>query len=175
MAEFIAQNIAFLGLGSNIGDRVKALKTAQGLIAGIEGVEVVSSSSIYETEPVGFADQPRFLNSALKIETTLSPEELILRLKEIEGKMGRVDTVRWGPRIIDIDILLFGDMAVETTVEKMKLTIPHPEMTVRAFVLVPLKEIAPDVIHPVLKKSVVELVDDLGDVRGVIKYRGGGN
>jgi 2-amino-4-hydroxy-6-hydroxymethyldihydropteridine diphosphokinase len=163
----MTQSIVFLGLGSNIGDRVKALKEAERLISEIDGVLVVSSASLYETEPVGIVDQPSFINSALKIKTTLRPTELLGGLKEIERKLGRVDTIRWGPRIIDIDILLFDNIVVN----KKGLTIPHPEMAKRAFVLVPLSEIAPNVIHPVLKKSVRELVDDLGDAKGIIKYQ----
>ncbi len=168
----MVKKTAFLGLGSNIGDRAKNLETAELLISGMEGVDVMSSSSLYETEPVGVTDQPRFLNGALKIETTISPEELIVRLKEIEREMGRGDTVRWGPRFIDIDILLFEDLVIETAVDGMELIIPHPEMACRSFVLVPLAEIAPDAVHPVLKKDVDELLDDLGDVGGVVKYRG---
>jgi 2-amino-4-hydroxy-6-hydroxymethyldihydropteridine diphosphokinase len=163
----MTQSIVFLGLGSNIGDRVKALKEAERLISEIDGVLVVSSASLYETEPVGIVDQPSFINSALKIKTTLRPTELLGGLKEIERKLGRVDTIRWGPRIIDIDILLFDNIVVN----KKGLTIPHPEMAKRAFVLVPLSEIAPDIIHPVLKKSIRELVDELGDVTDVMVWK----
>lgn len=169
----MVKNTAFLGLGSNIGDRAKNLKKAEELISGIEGVDVISSSSLYETEPVGITDQPRFLNCALEIGTTLSPGELIVRLKGIEREMGRADAVRWGPRIIDIDILLFGDTVVETEVDGMELVIPHPEMAKRGFVLVPLAEIAPDAVHPVLNMSVTGLLEDLGDVGGVVRYRRG--
>ncbi len=164
----MTQSIVFLGLGANIGNRVKALKEAERLISEIDGILVVSSASLYETEPVGIVDQPSFINSALKIKTALYPTELLGRLKEIEREMGRVDTIRWGPRIIDIDILLFGNIVIN----KKGLTIPHPEMAKRAFVLVPLSEIAPNVIHPVLAKSIRELVDDLGDVTDVRMWKG---
>ena len=164
----MTQNFVFLGLGSNLDDRVETVRGAERLISEIDGVIVVSSASLYDTEPVGIVDQPSFINSALKIKTTLQPAELLGKLKEIEREMGRVDAVRWGPRIIDIDILLFGDIVIN----EEGLTIPHPEMTKRAFVLVPLSEIAPNVVHPVLKKSIRELVDDLGDVTDVRVWKG---
>ncbi len=168
----MTQNLVFLGLGSNLGDRVETVRGAERLISEIDGVIVVSSASLYETEPVGIADQPSFINSALKIKTILQPAVLLGKLKEIERKMGRVDAVRWGPRIIDIDILLFGNIEVNKIINEKGLTIPHPEMTKRAFVLVPLSEIAPNVVHPVLKKSVRELLDDLGDVTDVRVWKG---
>jgi 2-amino-4-hydroxy-6-hydroxymethyldihydropteridine diphosphokinase len=155
----------FLGLGSNIGDRIATIQKAKEMISSLPGVSVISSSSLYETEPVGISDQPMFINAVLEIETDLSPEELFFKLKDIEANLGRTETIRWGPRVIDIDILLFGDMIFE----ERDLTIPHPEMTKRGFVLVPLCEIAPEIKHPRLKKTIKELTDDLGDVCGIEK------
>ena len=155
----------FLGLGSNLGDRVETIRKTKEMVSSIPGVSLVSSSSLYETEPVGISDQPMFVNAVLEIEADLSPRELFLKLKDIEAKLGRRKTVRWGPRIIDIDILLFGDRIVE----ERDLTIPHPEMTKRGFVLVPLCEIAPEIKHPRLKKTIREIADGLGDISGVEK------
>ena len=155
----------FLGLGSNLGDRVETIRKAMEMISKIPGVSASSSSSLYETEPVGISDQPMFVNAVLEIETDLSPEELFSKLKDIESELGRTETIRWGPRIIDIDILLFGDRVIE----ERDLTIPHPEMTKRGFVLVPLCEIAPEIKHPKLKKTIREIADGLGDISGVEK------
>jgi len=155
----------FLGLGSNLGDRVETIRKAKEMVSSIPGVSVAVSSSLYVTEPVGISDQPMFINAVLEIETDLSPEELFFELKDIEAKLGRTETIRWGPRVIDIDILLFGDRIVE----EEDLTIPHPEMAKRGFVLVPLCEIAPEIKHPRLKKKIKELVDRLGDISGVEK------
>ncbi len=146
----------FLGLGSNIGDRSANIKRACRLIGEIEGVRLVRTSSLIETEPVGYEDQPDFINAVLEIGTTLAPCELLTAIKEIEQRMGRTRTIRFGPRIIDIDILLFG----QRVIDEPGLTIPHPRMHERRFVLGPLAEIAPDEVHPVLKKSVTELNED---------------
>jgi 2-amino-4-hydroxy-6-hydroxymethyldihydropteridine diphosphokinase len=159
----------FLGLGSNLGDRVDTIRKVQEMVSSIPGVTLVSSSSLYETEPVGISDQPMFVNAVLEIETDLSPKELFLKLKDIEAKMGRRKTVRWGPRIIDIDILLFGDRIIE----ERDLTIPHPEMAKRGFVLVPLCEIAPEMKHPRHKKTIREIADGLDDISGVEKIEEG--
>lgn len=159
----------FLGLGSNLGDRVKTIRKAKEMISSIPGVSVSSSSSLYETEPVGISDQPMFINAVLEVETDLSPKELFSKLKDIEAKLGRTKTIRWGPRVIDIDILLYG----KRIIEGKDLTIPHPEMAKRGFVLVPLCEITPEVRHPKLEKTIRELADGLGDFRGVEKIEEG--
>ena len=147
----------FLGLGSNIGDRAGNIRRACRLIDEIEGIRLVRTSSMIETEPVGYEDQPDFINAAAEIETTLSPRELLTAVKDIERRMGRAETFRFGPRIIDIDILLVGGRIVD----EPGLSIPHPRMHERAFVLGPLAEIAPEAVHPVLKRRVIELLDGL--------------
>jgi 2-amino-4-hydroxy-6-hydroxymethyldihydropteridine diphosphokinase len=149
------RNIAYLSLGSNIGDREVHLRDATARLAADGRVEAVSS--FYETEPVEFTDQAWFMNCAVALETALTPKRLITRLLEIEKDMGRERIQKKGPRIIDVDIVLFDDLVVNTP----ELTIPHPAMTSRRFVLEPLSEIAPEVQHPVLKKTIRELLDEL--------------
>jgi len=143
---------AYLGLGSNLGDRHGNLIEAIDRLRA--RARLVDLSAVYETEPWGVADQPRFLNSACAIQTDLSPRDLLVWLKAIEADLGRQPTVRYGPRLIDIDLLLYGDAVVEAP----DLTVPHPRMAERAFVLAPLREIAPDAVHPVLGASVRELL-----------------
>ncbi|MEW6585311.1 MAG: 2-amino-4-hydroxy-6-hydroxymethyldihydropteridine diphosphokinase [Nitrospirota bacterium] len=147
---------AYIGIGSNLGDRQKNCERAIELLLQ-QGISVNKRSSFYETEPWGMKDQPLFLNMAVEVETGCSPEELLAVVKGIESAMGRDETVRWGPRVIDLDILLIDQMVVSSR----DLEVPHPHMHVRAFVLEPLEEIAPHVIHPLLKKSVRELRDEL--------------
>lgn len=135
---------AYLGLGSNLGDRGNAIHAALRALHEPPTVEVVRRSSFYETAPVGIENQPDFLNAVTEIRTTLSAQELLVRILRLEHGMGRVRTERWGPRVIDIDILLYGDR----TLAESELTVPHPRMAERAFVLQPLAEIAPDVRFP---------------------------
>jgi 2-amino-4-hydroxy-6-hydroxymethyldihydropteridine diphosphokinase len=154
---------AYLSLGSNLGNRQENLDRALKLIS--ERMRVGQISSIYDTEPVGLVDQPRFLNLACEVFTRLNPEALLALFKGFELKMGRYS--RSGePRIIDIDIVLYGDQVVNTP----DLVIPHPRMHERSFVLIPLTEIAPDVIHPVLKKKIKELNKAAKEVQGVMKF-----
>ena len=138
----------YLGLGSNLGDRYGRLIEAFDRLQAHIAIDVISS--IYETEPWGYADQPRFLNVACGGETDLSPQELLGAVKTIETEMGREATFRYGPRAIDIDILLYGDVVVDQT----DLAIPHTQLHERDFVLAPLGEIAPDVVHPKLEKTI---------------------
>ena len=128
----------YLSLGSNLKDREKNCKEAVEALKRHERISLLSSSTMYESAPVGVTDQPDFINMAVRIETSLSPEELLAAVKGIEKQMGRKETVRWGPRLIDIDILLYGDKHISVK----GLNIPHPRLLERAFVLLPLGEIA---------------------------------
>jgi len=131
-------------------------------------LRIVQVSSIYETEPVGVREQPWFLNLVCAGETELSPQELLAFIQGIEGKMGRVREGRFGPRLIDIDILFYDDLVIRTP----SLEIPHPRLTERAFVLVPLVEIAPDLLHPVLKLTVREILEKAEGLEEVRPYQG---
>lgn len=157
-------NITYLGLGSNVGNREQYLLSAQRLIADI-GV-MVSQSSLYETEPVGVTDQPLFLNMVLGLDVTLDPHTLLFRTQAIEHSLGRVRTIPNGPRTIDIDILLYGD----TVVSSETLVIPHARLHERAFMLVPLAEIASDAMHPILKKNIGTLLAEVFDRNSVSLY-----
>lgn len=130
-----------------------------------QGVRVVKVSSLYYTEPVGFKEQEDFINAVAAVETDSSPAQLLALCQSIEERMGRKRTVRWGPRVIDLDILLYGDAVVNDS----NLTIPHPLMTARRFVLAPLSEIAPRAVHPVLKKNMQQLLEELKDNFTVLK------
>lgn len=152
-----------LSLGANIGDRERTIARALALIACSPGVEVIAVSSLYETDPVGYLDQPSFLNAAALIRSTRAPEELLARLRAIERALGRVRRTRWHEREIDIDILLFGDRVVE----RDDLHIPHREMARRRFVLEPLAEIAPDARNPLTGERVREMLQRCDDTSAV--------
>ncbi len=155
----------YLGLGGNLGYREENLRKAQEFIS--ERLKIDKSSSIYETEPVSAIPQPRYLNMVIKTHTSLSPMGLLITIKSIENKLGRLpDPRKDAPRIIDIDILLFGDKVVNNGPE---LIIPHPRLQERAFVLVPFAEIAPEVVHPVLHRTIKELFDAVPGKESVIK------
>lgn len=131
---------AFLGLGSNLGDRLANLRRAAGLIAATDGIRVRRSSRVYESDPVGGPAQPDYLNAVLEIETTLGPRELLEACLSVEHEMGRVRAERWGPRVIDVDVLTYG----RKDVDEPGLVVPHPRMHERGFVLVPLLELTAD-------------------------------
>lgn len=153
---------AYLSAGSNVGNRQKFLRRALRSISDF--CEITKVSSVYETEPWGKLDQPRFLNLCLAVKTSLHPQELLNRIKDIEIDIGRTKTTKWGEREIDIDILFYGSKIVRGP----SLALPHPRIEERAFVLVPLAEIAPNFIHPVLKKTIRQLVQNTGS-KGVSK------
>lgn len=133
-------NFAYLSLGSNLGDRVQTLRGAVAELDATPKIEVQAVSSLYETAPVGYRDQPDFLNAAVKISTALPPEALLERCLEIETHFDRRREVRWGPRTLDVDIILYGELSMETE----RLILPHPRAKERAFVLVPLLELDPE-------------------------------
>jgi len=154
----------YLSLGSNLGDRQKNLSRALMLLS--REVELERVSSIYETAPVGYNEQPLFLNLACHIATCLDPDELLRLAKKVEEEMGRVLDFPNSPRLIDIDILFYGDRVVETA----DLIIPHPRLHERAFVLMPLSELAPQLLHPILEKSIAELAAGVENGTGVRKW-----
>ena len=150
----------YLALGTNLGDREANLSRARNLLS--DKVNIINASPIYITPPWGYEDQPDFLNQVLEVHTKLTPRSLLRFLQKIETKMGRLKTFRNGPRLIDIDILFYGQRVIKGS----KLRIPHPRLHERAFVLVPLKDIAPDFIHPILRLTVETMLSKL-DVKGV--------
>ena len=154
----IEENYVYLLLGSNLGDRLQVMQTARELIQKEIG-EIHAVSSVYETAPWGVLDQPAFLNQVVKIQTELKAEEVLRIILEIERDLGRVRYERWGARVIDIDILYFRNLILESA----RLTIPHPRLHERRFTLIPLAEIAPDYVHPILNRSSLQLLASCPD------------
>ena len=160
--------LAYIGFGSNIGDRLAHIQNAIHALSKTEGITLRKISSVYKTAPVGYEAQAEFLNGVAAIQTSLPPLSLLHILKDIETEVGRQHRIRWGPREIDLDILIYGDLCHQTE----KLVIPHPEMHLRRFVLAPLAEIAPDLVHPVLKETIETLLECLADDKSVLKKEG---
>jgi 2-amino-4-hydroxy-6-hydroxymethyldihydropteridine diphosphokinase len=156
---------AYLGLGSNLGDREANIFSALEMLR-TKGTVVIAVSPLYETEPWGMLDQPRFLNGTCAVRTPDTPHQFLRHLKEIEHAMGRVSTVRYGPRPIDLDILLYDDLCIRTAI----LTIPHAGMLQRATVLAPLADIAAQVIHPCTGLTIVEHLRRLQPLSGIAPY-----
>jgi 2-amino-4-hydroxy-6-hydroxymethyldihydropteridine diphosphokinase len=154
---------AYIGLGSNMGDKKGTCLKALDLL-GRAG-RVVKVSSFYCTEPVGYQEQEDFVNAVAELETDISPEALLAGCHSIEDALGRSRELRWGPRTIDLDILLYGDRVISGPA----IVIPHPRLAIRRFVLVPLCEIAPQAVHPVFKKTVGHLLHELKDPHQVVR------
>lgn len=157
----------FLSLGSNVGDRMKNLNEALFLLKN-EAVELVKASSVYETQPIGIISNLWFFNQVIEVEADFSPRAFLAVIKTIEKRMGREVSIRNAPRIIDIDILLAG----KTVINTKEIAIPHPRMVKRNFVLIPLKEISPDTVHPLLKESIFKLWQKCKDISLVNKIMG---
>ena len=158
-------HIAYIGIGSNIGDKTAHCEKAITKILQVDRHRLLLKSSLYKTQPLGYAAQDWFVNGVIKIETDLEPHGLLQTLKTIESQLGRTETFRWGPRTIDLDILFFNDEEIHSE----ELDIPHPLIQERQFVLVPLAEIDRNLIHPVFKKTIQDLLQNLKEDQGVMK------
>ena len=161
--------LVYLSIGSNKGDKVNNIHQATSLIANCDGVKLVRASTLYESEPWGEKNQPWFVNAALEVKTTLQPEEFLKKMQEIEIRLGRKkdeNTKKWGEREIDIDIIFWNNEIINED----NLKVPHPYAHKRAFVLVPLLELIPDFVHPVIKKSLLDIHSELDDPEDVYLY-----
>ena len=150
---------AYIGFGSNLGDRLENCRNAIGALAALPPCSLLKTSSFYETSPVGLVDQPAFINGVVLLETDEDAHWLLSQMLEIEKTFGRIRDLKWGPRSIDLDLLFFDDQIINTP----ELSVPHPSLHERRFVLEPLNEVAPDFRHPSLGKSVADLRNDLKD------------
>jgi len=159
--------IAYIGIGSNLGTPGKNCIEAIEKISSTKDIKIISRSSFYQTEPIGEVQQDWFVNSAIKIKTNLSPTHLLSDLLNIESAMGRTREEKWGPRLIDLDLLFYGNLILG----KKGLTLPHPEIQKRKFVLIPMSEIAENLIHPTLKKTIKTLLQESSDVTIVKKIK----
>ncbi len=158
-------HLAYIGFGSNIGDRLSYIQNAIHSLSESDGIALQKISSLYETDPVGYAAQNKFLNGVAAIKTDHTPPSLLQITIDIEKSVGRQHRKRWGPREIDLDILIYDNICINTP----ELVIPHPEMHLRRFVLVPFAEIAPDVVHPVFNETIRTLLERLEDDKSVVK------
>jgi 2-amino-4-hydroxy-6-hydroxymethyldihydropteridine diphosphokinase len=156
---------AFIGIGSNLGIPSENCEKAIRLLNTVSEIEVVARSSLYESEPVGKTDQNWFVNAAVALKTSLTPEALLDAVFKIEKVFGRKRLEKWGPRVIDLDLLAYEDRVIDST----SLTLPHPEMTKRRFVLLPLSEFAGDYLHPLENKTIRDLLKELPEIPEVIK------
>ena len=156
---------AFVGLGSNLGEREAMIRSALEELARLPSTALERASSLYDTEPVGETEQPNFLNAVAQLETGLAARQLLWNLLLIERRLGRVRTRRWGPRAIDLDLLLYGDVVLD----EPGLKVPHPELTRRSFVLVPLVELDPLVVHPVTGETLLAHLSRLDNTRPPVK------
>ncbi|MGJ5710678.1 2-amino-4-hydroxy-6-hydroxymethyldihydropteridine diphosphokinase [Staphylococcus equorum] len=157
---------AYLGLGSNVGERASQLDEAIRILDNTDGIQVTQKSPIYETEPVGYVDQPQFLNQCIEIYTSLTPQDLLKECLHAEQQLHRVRDIRWGPRTLDVDILLFGNHIID----EENLNVPHPRMLERAFVLIPLNDIASDCVEPHSNKKIGSIVtadDSVKEYKGL--------
>ncbi len=159
------RHIAYIGIGSNLSDPFRQCEKAISEILKVDCHKLLAKSSFYKTEPLGYALQDWFVNGVVKIETDLEPLSLLQSLKTIEGQLGRKETFRSGPRVIDLDILFFNEMCIETP----ELRVPHPRIQERKFVLVPLAEIDANLFHPVFKKTIRDLLNELRETQGIEK------
>ena len=159
---------AYIGIGSNLGTPEENCTKAIKKISSTKDIKIISKSSFYQTAPIGNIEQNWFINSAIKIDTQLTPRELLSALLSIESEMGRIRKEKWGPRLIDLDLLFYDNLILN----QKGITLPHPEIQKRKFVLIPLHEIAEDLIHPTLKKTIKTLLKESPDDAVVKKLTG---